>query len=105
MSPEVSEPSFEREVLPHVPDAWFDTGKRDRKDGEVGLVGYEINFNRYFYQHTVKVDPDTVSLEEGFARDARKIGHYGTGDLEITLRNREDLEKAKSLFQASYEAS
>ena len=40
---------FEREVAPHVPDAWIDTGKRDAKDGEVGILGYEINFNRYFY--------------------------------------------------------
>ena len=43
---------FEREVKPHVPDAWIDTGKRDEKDGEVGVVGYEINFNRYFYKYT-----------------------------------------------------
>ena len=42
---------FEREVKPHVPDAWIDTGKRDPKDGRVGLVGYEINFNRYFYRY------------------------------------------------------
>jgi len=43
---------FEREVRPHVPDAWIDTSKRDPKDGQVGLVGYEINFNRYFYRYT-----------------------------------------------------
>jgi type I restriction enzyme M protein len=43
---------FEREVKPHVPDAWIDTSRRDPKDGEVGLVGYEINFNRYFYRYT-----------------------------------------------------
>ena len=42
---------FEREVTPHVPDAWIDTKRRDPKDGEVGVVGYEINFNRYFYQY------------------------------------------------------
>ena len=42
---------FEREVKPHVPDAWIDTSKRDHKDGKVGLVGYEINFNRYFYRY------------------------------------------------------
>jgi type I restriction enzyme M protein len=42
---------FNREVKPHVPDAWIDTGKRDPKDGQVGLVGYEINFNRYFYRY------------------------------------------------------
>ena len=43
---------FAREVKPHVPDAWIDTAKRDAKDGKVGIVGYEINFNRYFYKYT-----------------------------------------------------
>lgn len=43
---------FEREVKPHVPDAWIDTSKRDPKDSRVGLIGYEINFNRYFYRYT-----------------------------------------------------
>ncbi|HUX12208.1 MAG TPA: N-6 DNA methylase, partial [Spirochaetia bacterium] len=43
---------FDREVKPHVPDAWIDTTKRDQKDGRVGIVGYEINFNRYFYRYT-----------------------------------------------------
>ncbi|MDE0443420.1 MAG: class I SAM-dependent DNA methyltransferase [Gammaproteobacteria bacterium] len=42
---------FEREVKPHVPDAWIDTNRRDPQDGKVGLVGYEINFNRYFYEY------------------------------------------------------
>ena len=42
---------FEREVKPHVPDAWIDRARRDPKDGEVGIVGYEINFNRYFYRY------------------------------------------------------
>lgn len=42
---------FEREVLPHVPDAWIDDTVRDNKDGEIGIVGYEINFNRYFYKY------------------------------------------------------
>ena len=41
---------FDREVKPHAPDAWIDTRKRDRRDGKVGFVGYEINFNRYFYR-------------------------------------------------------
>jgi type I restriction enzyme M protein len=42
---------FEREVLRHVPDARIDEGVRDHKDGGVGKVGYEINFNRYFYRY------------------------------------------------------
>ena len=48
--PESVREFFEREVKPHAPDAWIDATKRDRHDGNVGLVGYEINFNRYFYR-------------------------------------------------------
>lgn len=40
---------FEREVQLHVPDAWIDESKRDEQDGEVGIVGFEIPFNRHFY--------------------------------------------------------
>ena len=42
---------FDREVKPHVPDAWINIAIRDHKDGEIGKVGYEINFNRYFYKY------------------------------------------------------
>ena len=42
---------FDREVRPHVSDAWIDTTRRDPHDGKVGIVGYEINFNRYFYEY------------------------------------------------------
>lgn len=51
----------------------------------------------------VKADWDTVRLEEGFTRDVRNIGHYGTGDLEITIGSDDDLERAKSLIVKSYE--
>jgi type I restriction enzyme M protein len=40
---------FQREVIPHVPDAWIDQSKTDAQDGEVGIVGFEIPFNRHFY--------------------------------------------------------
>lgn len=42
---------FKREVLPHVSDAWIDANKRDEKDDEIGIVGYEIPFNRHFYEY------------------------------------------------------
>lgn len=42
---------FEQKVRPYVADAWIDASKVDARDGKVGLVGYEINFNRYFYQY------------------------------------------------------
>ncbi|MPZ67986.1 MAG: N-6 DNA methylase [Actinobacteria bacterium] len=40
---------FDREVRPYIDDAWINESIRDIKDGEIGKVGYEINFNRYFY--------------------------------------------------------
>ncbi len=63
---------FEREVLPHVPDAWIDTGKLDAKDGQVGIVGYEINFNRYFYVYQpprplAEIDADLKAVEAEIA--------------------------------------
>jgi predicted transport protein len=53
----------------------------------------------------LKVDPEDVALEDGFTRDVRNIGHYGTGDLEVRIESTEDLERAKALIQLSYEAS
>ncbi|MFJ5299293.1 N-6 DNA methylase [Pseudomonas sp. NPDC088368] len=63
---------FAREVLPHVPDAWIDTGKMDAKDGQVGIVGYEINFNRYFYVYQpprplAEIDADLRAVEAEIA--------------------------------------
>jgi predicted transport protein len=50
----------------------------------------------------VKVDPDSVKPLPPLARDVRAIGHYGTGDLELSIRNGEDLEQAKSLILQAY---
>ena len=54
---------------------------------------------------SVKVDPAEEVLEPGFTRDMRNIGHYGTGNLEITLRDSTDIEKAAPLLSKSYEVS
>ena len=61
---------FAREVFPQVPDAWIDESKTDPKDGEVGIVGYEIPFNRHFYVYEpprileeIDADLDAVSAE------------------------------------------
>jgi type I restriction enzyme M protein len=54
---------FKREVLPHVPDAWVNTDIKDEKDGQVGKVGYEINFNRYFYVYKAPRKPEVIAAE------------------------------------------
>ena len=51
----------------------------------------------------LKLNPGTVALEEGFSRDVRKIGHWGTGDLEVVIRSAADLERAKSLIERCYQ--
>jgi len=54
---------FKREVTPHVPLAWIDEKKRDAKDGEVGIVGYEIPFNRHFYEYTPPRELEEIDAE------------------------------------------
>ena len=51
----------------------------------------------------VHLNPDDVELIEGFTRDVRNIGHWGTGDLEVWVRNRADLERAKPLIKRAHE--
>lgn len=53
----------------------------------------------------LKVNPDEIELEEGFSRDVRNIGHFGTGDLELRISNQRHLDRAESLLQVSYENS
>ena len=62
----------QREVEPFVPDAWVDEGYRDALDREVGRVGYEVNFNRYFYRYVPprpleEINADIQALEAEIA--------------------------------------
>ena len=54
---------MKREVLPHVPDAFVNTDVKDEKDSKVGKVGYEINFNRYFYVYKPPRKPEVIARE------------------------------------------
>ena len=64
---------FRREIKPHLPDSWMHR-KKDK-------VGYEINFNRYFYQHTPLRSPQEIADEmqaleeknEGLLRDVLEL--------------------------------
>ncbi len=52
-----------QEVLPHAHDAYVDETFRDEYDGQVGVVGYEINFNRYFYEYQPPRDLEEIDAE------------------------------------------
>ncbi len=51
------------EVLPHAHDAFIDEAYRDEADGQLGIVGYEINFNRYFYEYQPPRDIAVIDAE------------------------------------------
>lgn len=68
----------EREVLPFVPDAWVDQSYTDTRDKQVGRVGYEINFNRYFYKYVPPrplemIDAELQALEAEIAALLREV--------------------------------
>lgn len=53
----------------------------------------------------LKLDPTTIQMEQGFTRDVTNIGHYGTGNLEVTINSEEDVKKAQILISKAYEES
>jgi len=68
----------QREVLPFVTDAWVDETYTDAQDGGVGRVGYEINFNRYFYKYVpprplAEIDAELKALEAEIAGLLREV--------------------------------
>jgi type I restriction enzyme M protein len=69
---------FEREVKLYVSDAWINTAVCDEKDNQVGKVGYEINFNRYFYKYTPprpleKIEADIKGIEKDVLEMLREV--------------------------------
>jgi len=62
---------FEREVLPHVPDAWIDESKTK--------IGYEIPFTRHFYKFTplrpsAEIMGEIKALEAKIAAGLAEVG-------------------------------
>ncbi|WP_345889039.1 class I SAM-dependent DNA methyltransferase [Shewanella algae] len=58
-----------REVRPYVADAWIDRETLDEQDGGIGKVGYEINFNRVFFQYQPprplhEIDSELAGVEQ-----------------------------------------
>jgi len=50
----------------------------------------------------LRVNPESAELENGFSRDVREIGHWGTGELELTIKNIAAFEKAKKYIDMTY---
>lgn len=60
---------FEEEVQPYQPNAWINEDMTDPQDGGLGKIGYEINFNRYFYEYEpprplIEIEEDIEKVEQ-----------------------------------------
>lgn len=69
---------FEREVVPYVPTAWINAKVTDHKDGEVGKIGYEIPFTRYFYEYKPprdlgEIEADIQQTEQELAKLLKEL--------------------------------
>lgn len=67
-----------REVRPYVPDAWIDRDTLDEQDGGIGKVGYEINFNRVFFQYQPprplhEIDAELAGVEQRILELLREV--------------------------------
>ncbi len=91
---------FDREVKPHVPDAWINRAIIDHKDGRVGRVGYEINFNRYFYKYQPprRLEDDRSghqSRGEGYLKMLREVTQCTQKLSWLRLRRRPTVRQTK----------
>lgn len=67
-----------REVRPYVADAWIDRETLDEQDGGIGKVGYEINFNRVFFQYQQprplhEIDAQLAGVEQRILELLREV--------------------------------
>jgi len=77
---------FDREVRPHVPDAWINENVRDEQDGEVGRVGYEIPLTRHFYVYKpprplTEIETDIKEIEQDIVRMLAEV--TGSAQTEV----------------------
>jgi type I restriction enzyme M protein len=71
---------FKEEVEPYIPEGWINEDSRyhDEKDGKLGQVGYEINFDRYFYEYeppraVEEIDGEIRELNEKIMEKIREM--------------------------------
>lgn len=69
---------FDREVKPFVSDAWIDESKCDEKDGKVGIIGYEVPFNRHFYVYQPprpleEIEAEIAKVEKDIVAELKEV--------------------------------
>lgn len=82
---------MEKEVWPHVPDAWVNTSVTDMRTGDLGKIGYEINFNRYFYVYTPprpleEIEKEILDLQKEMNNLMGQLFDFGCDSMQVKLR-------------------
>jgi type I restriction enzyme M protein len=73
---------FEEEVAPYLENAWINESNKyhDDKDEKLGVVGYEINFDRYFYEYSSRrgvenINEELVKLQDEITNLLSEVAH------------------------------
>ena len=74
--------------------------KRNRNFASVQIYNRKRQVRIY-----LNINPDTVDLSHSGVRDVRQVGHYGTGDLELTIKTKRDINTFLDLLELSYRNS
>ena len=74
--------------------------KRSRNFASVQIYNQKRQVRVY-----LNIDPEETDLSREGLRDVRQVGHYGTGNLEVTIRSKKELESFADLFESSYRNS
>ncbi|CAN5574373.1 hypothetical protein BH10PLA1_BH10PLA1_11950 [soil metagenome] len=104
-------PNETREIVNDIRQFVLDLGESVEESPKKLYVAYKLakNFvcvevHQKWVTLFLKLDPAELSPFPANARDVAKIGHYGTGDLELIIKSRKDVELAKQYIKDAYEA-
>ena len=92
-----------QEFFPDLDPAIDEVPKKD-------YIAYKISKNfvcmkiqKHQVRLYVKLDPKKVDVPSNLARDVTNIGHFGTGDLALTIKSQDDLEQVKPQLEQAYQ--
>ena len=92
--------SFGKDVVVHPRKHYIAYRRRQN------FASVEVFNTKKIIRLYLNLDPDQYApLDSDYMRDVRQIGHFGTGDLEITIQNEENIKACLDLLQQSYDNS
>ena len=91
--------SLGEDVTVH-PQKYYIAFRRSRNFASVQIYNQKKLIRTY-----LNIDPNQVEIDNRFMRDVRQIGHFGTGDLEVAIKSKKDIDRVFELIELSYQNS